>query len=427
MTQIKPTTILLIEASPSDARLIKESLGDAPNERFTVITASTLAEGLVKIAHDNFDAALLDLALPDSQGIGTFRAVVQHAPTLPVIILTITGDEALRQEAVQEGAQDYIPKVVLGYEMAPVMITHIIRYAIERKRAANALQQAHEEVQALNERLQATNKQLSIANKELQHGLRERTEELATADEGLRGANEGLKKEIEQRVNAEREAQKYAHRIAVFNDIIHVINEAANLPTLYKHALIKTIQLPSFQTGFVATANGSGRLDMQYVYNLPSEFAEAVSRIRVDTNKYLRTVYQRHEVVVLDEAPHDSVSFQYGLRGAIVLIPFLSEGSAVGHIALFSIDRQSFSSDERELFGAIGRELGTAVAKLGAKAGAEEYALQQHTLNRVIEAGNEARDLSTMLHAFVDTVLELLGFDGCSVHLLNETDKVSVD
>ncbi len=424
MATPKRTTILLIEDSPSDARLIKESLRDVSHERFTVIVAPTLAKGLHKLEQDAIDAILLDLALPDSHGIDTFRAIVQHAPTIPVVILTVTVDEALREEVVQEGAQDYIPKVVLGYEMAPAMITHIIRYAIERKRAANALQQAHAEVQELNERLQSANEQLSIVNEELQHGLHERTQELATANEELRAANEGLTKEIEQRINAEREAQKYAHRTAVFNDIIHAINEATDLPTLYKHALVKTIELLGFQNGFVATASGD-HLDMQYERNLPSEFAGAVSRIRVSANKYLRAVYQRHELIVLDQAPPDSVSFQYGLRGSIVIIPFLSEGSTVGHITLFAFGHRSFSPEERELFGAIGREIGTAVAKIVAKVKAEEYALQQNTLNRIIKAGNEARDLRTMLHALVDTVLELLGFDGCSVHLLNEADKVS--
>ncbi len=92
--------------------------------------------------------------------------------------------------------------------------------------------------------------------------MHERTEELATANEELRTANEELRKEIEQRINAEREAQKYAHRTAVFNDIIRAINEATDLPTLYKHALVKTIELLGFQNGFVATASGD-RLDMQ--------------------------------------------------------------------------------------------------------------------------------------------------------------------
>ncbi len=126
MASSKRTTILLIEDSLSDARLIKESLRDVSHERFTVIVAPTLAKGLLNLEQDAIDAILLDLALPDSHGIDTFRAIIQHAPTIPVVILTVTVDEALREEVVQEGAQDYIPKVVLGYEMAPAMITHII-------------------------------------------------------------------------------------------------------------------------------------------------------------------------------------------------------------------------------------------------------------------------------------------------------------
>ncbi|MGZ4913862.1 MAG: hypothetical protein ACXV5E_07675 [Halobacteriota archaeon] len=62
----QPINVFLIEDTPSESRLVRELLRDAPNDYFTTINASTLAEGLERLAADNGDVILLDLDLPDS-------------------------------------------------------------------------------------------------------------------------------------------------------------------------------------------------------------------------------------------------------------------------------------------------------------------------------------------------------------------------
>ncbi|MGZ4931867.1 MAG: PAS domain S-box protein [Halobacteriota archaeon] len=137
------TTILLIEDSPTDVRLIQELLRSTSHDSFHVITASTLSQGLTLLSTNTIDVILLDLGLPDSQGIATFRAVYEHASHLPIIILTVSDDEALGREAVQEGAQRFLSKdiLTLGTSYAG-LFTRTIRYAIEHKRAETALAQS---------------------------------------------------------------------------------------------------------------------------------------------------------------------------------------------------------------------------------------------------------------------------------------------
>ena len=106
--------ILLVEDSPSDAELIQIFIEKSPL-RTKLHRVETIAAALVAIdeaskAGDAFEAALLDLALPDSTGLETYRRLAAHQPELPVIILSgLAGDE-IAVAAVKEGAQDYLPK-----------------------------------------------------------------------------------------------------------------------------------------------------------------------------------------------------------------------------------------------------------------------------------------------------------------------------
>jgi DNA-binding NarL/FixJ family response regulator len=125
--------ILLIEDNPGDVVLLREALYDAAAGAYEVTTAVRLAEGLEKAAATTFDVALLDLSLPDSQGIVTLQSFRNGAPDLPVIVLSGTEDEALGDDLIREGAQDYLVKG----RVSAGAIGRSMRYAIERHRLAH--------------------------------------------------------------------------------------------------------------------------------------------------------------------------------------------------------------------------------------------------------------------------------------------------
>lgn len=85
--------VLLVEDNAGDARLIQESLSEAKGDPFEVEIADRLSAAVERLGKDGIDAVLLDLALPDSQGWGTFDTIRGEAPTVPVIVLTGLGDE----------------------------------------------------------------------------------------------------------------------------------------------------------------------------------------------------------------------------------------------------------------------------------------------------------------------------------------------
>jgi two-component system cell cycle sensor histidine kinase/response regulator CckA len=132
----KPIKILLIEDNLGDARLLEEMLNNGEPSSFTTLWADRLSKGLEQLEAEAIDLVLLDLSLPDSQGLDTFTRVHAQKPQVPIIVLSGLSDEQVSIKAVREGAQDYLIKG----QVDSSLLTRAIRYAIERKQAEEHLQ-----------------------------------------------------------------------------------------------------------------------------------------------------------------------------------------------------------------------------------------------------------------------------------------------
>jgi two-component system sensor histidine kinase UhpB len=99
-----------------------------------------LSVGLARLAEEGIDVLLLDLGLPDSDGLAALERVRVVAPGVPIVVLSGAGDEQFAVEAVQAGAQDYLLKT---YSCRQVL-TRSLRYAIERKRTDEARRASEE-------------------------------------------------------------------------------------------------------------------------------------------------------------------------------------------------------------------------------------------------------------------------------------------
>ncbi len=130
-----PRTVLLIEDNEADARLIREMLREAPGPAFRLEHVDRLTAGLERLAAGGVDVIVLDLSLPESQGLDSFFGVHARAPTVPTVVLTGFQDEELGNKAVQSGAQDYLIKV----QVDGPLLGRALRYAIERGRIEDEL------------------------------------------------------------------------------------------------------------------------------------------------------------------------------------------------------------------------------------------------------------------------------------------------
>ncbi|MFB3889528.1 MAG: ATP-binding protein [Candidatus Bathyarchaeia archaeon] len=130
----------MVEDNPGDARLIQEMLNE---EKFAVGTleeSERLSSGLKRLAKGGIDAILLDLSLPDSQGLNTFETIHSAAKQVPIVIMTAVEDDKLALESVRRGAQDYLVKG----KFDSALLVRALNYSVERKKIDDELKRQAE-------------------------------------------------------------------------------------------------------------------------------------------------------------------------------------------------------------------------------------------------------------------------------------------
>jgi sigma-B regulation protein RsbU (phosphoserine phosphatase) len=145
--EIKTIKILLVEDNPDDVFLLHAALDRVTGTHFKLETTRTLAASVARLAAGDINIILLDLTLPDSSGLETFKSIKSHAREVPIIVLSGVDDETLAVNAVHAGAEDYLVKGRVNTQL----ITRAIIYAIERADAKKAVVKAEEKFRSIFE------------------------------------------------------------------------------------------------------------------------------------------------------------------------------------------------------------------------------------------------------------------------------------
>lgn len=168
--------VLLVEDPPSDSSTIESALSEARGAMavrtglFLVRRAARLACALKVLAGEPFDVVLLDLGLPDSEGLEALNRLRATAPDVPVVVLTTSDDDGLALQAVRQGAQDCVAKDRLEGRL----LRRIILHAIQRQRSerellghTRRLEQAGARIEQQAAELKVRAEQLDRINREL--------------------------------------------------------------------------------------------------------------------------------------------------------------------------------------------------------------------------------------------------------------------
>ncbi|UCC21672.1 MAG: response regulator, partial [Planctomycetota bacterium] len=138
----KPINLLLVDDDLVDRRLITKALARfSPGVQFNIQTAGTMSETLEHLSSNKYDVVLLDLNLPDSDGIGTVQKVHDADSNIAIVVLTGLPDEKMGLQTIEKGAGDYLVKGKFSDDA----LMRAIRYAIERKRPEQRLKRAAQE------------------------------------------------------------------------------------------------------------------------------------------------------------------------------------------------------------------------------------------------------------------------------------------
>ena len=241
-------SVLLLEDDRTYKYIVQRNLERSPTFKSDLKTVETLSESLKYLKEKFFDVILLDLNLPDSQGIDTLQAIQESAPNVAIVVLTGTEDEQQALQSIQMGAQDYLIK----QEVNPDLLIRSINYAIGRKQIEKDLQVKNVQLAFANQALEKKTAQLKQKNKalnqeiaerkkvqqdwqtlaiELEHRVAERTAKLETS-------NKILQREIHERKQAESKLQSYAERQRLLNQTALKIRQSLNLD----HILNTTVE-----------------------------------------------------------------------------------------------------------------------------------------------------------------------------------------
>ena len=135
MSKRFPTRLLLVEDNPGDARLLREMLSEPGSHATHLSHVMTMAEATDHLRDHAVDVILLDLGLPDAQGLDAVRRAHAAAPRVPLVVLTGLDDETLASDALKQGAEDYLIKG----QIETRALLRAVRYSIERKAMEEAL------------------------------------------------------------------------------------------------------------------------------------------------------------------------------------------------------------------------------------------------------------------------------------------------
>jgi diguanylate cyclase (GGDEF)-like protein len=134
--------VLLIEDDPGDAECLLDLLSEADYQKIEVQWDKNLVSALERISQGGVDLVILDLGLPGTIGLNTFKELHAEAADLPIIVLTGLEDEELALTAVRNGAQDYLIKRKLD----PMFLIKSMTYAIERHQLLLEVKKRHEQL-----------------------------------------------------------------------------------------------------------------------------------------------------------------------------------------------------------------------------------------------------------------------------------------
>jgi PAS domain S-box-containing protein len=145
MGELQAIDVLLVEDSRSDAMLVRVALSDSTVFRLTHV--ERLGDALAILAEKQMSVVLLDLGLPDSQGLETLTKLHRHTPEVPVIVLTSSDDDGFFIGSAQEGAHEYLVKS----QLQDGNLRRAIRYVVERSHAERALRESDQQLRAIVE------------------------------------------------------------------------------------------------------------------------------------------------------------------------------------------------------------------------------------------------------------------------------------
>lgn len=268
--------ILLIEDNLAEARLLEEFLKQTQSKQFSLVHVKRLGEAVKELNKSTYDVILLDLTLPDSEGLSSLPILISLVPSVPIVVLTNTNDEKLAIEAVRRGAQDYLVKRHVSVDV----LVRSLCYAIERKQVLETLRADN---QTLETRVQERTNELVKAKEinqfksefvsMLSHDIRNPLNTILLAA--------GLLQNDDDKVTKEKKLSHYQLIRSAIKNMAHLLDEASFIGKADSDKLecqLMVMNLPAFCREIVAENQlAAGEKHITLIFTAHGELEEALT------------------------------------------------------------------------------------------------------------------------------------------------------
>lgn len=328
----------MIEDNQGDIRLIKEMLREQTFDS-TLETCERLQTCVALLSSgNNYDVILLDLGLPDSQGIQTFKDVYTIAMQVPIIILTGFEDDTLASEAVRKGAQDYLVKGQFNGEL----LCRSITYAKERKRIETELKKYREHLEEL---------------------VKERTKQLIQNQEALKYNN---------------------RKLLLLTSVTSELLSSANPPKLVQKLCEETVNFLDCDVFFnFLVDEEKGMLHLNAYTGVPAETANTIEWLSFG-EAVCGCAAQKGERIVCEDIPNvederTALVRSFGVK-AYAANPIVANGKVIGTLSFGTKKKPTFTEDELSLMTTLTAQVSVAMQRMMSReqlVRAEEQSRQQ--------------------------------------------------
>lgn len=204
---------LIVEDSPSDAELFQHVFLRAAAGKWNLVHVERLSEAIAICRDRTFDVALLDLRLPDSDGLDTVTQFCTAIPNVPAIVLTVFDDEELARQAMSKGAQDYLVKDRVTIQL----LRRTIYHAIERSQILTRLKDSEAAILQLLNQEKELNQLKSTFISMVSHEFRNPLTTLELTSH--------LLQDVDERLTPEKKAKYFERMNATIHKMTQLLDE----------------------------------------------------------------------------------------------------------------------------------------------------------------------------------------------------------
>jgi signal transduction histidine kinase/DNA-binding response OmpR family regulator len=349
--------VLVIDDEPLIRRAVADYLEDCGYETVTAVDG---AEGLAKARAGQFQAVLVDLRMPQVDGLEVIATLKDEQPELPIVVVSGTGVLSDAIEAMRQGAWDYITK--------PVQDIEEIRVTVERVMERAQLREERDRYQRELERL----------NRSLEAEVRRQTQDLRMQNREL----------------------------AALNSVSYAISDPLDLDTMLNRATTAAVQAVEADSGVVRLLNpATNQLVIAAARGFSESYLSSAEAILLGQG-IIGQVAQSGQPRVADNSADDPWLARLRVEGmhSFLCVPLRageSEGGKhpiVGVLAVVTRAKRSFDTHEVDLLTTIGNQIGVAVARA-------QFAADLRRTNVQLEEANiELRQLDMLREQFIQNV-----------------------